>query len=603
MSRIKVLPVYPKFPDTFWSFKYALPYIGKKAIMPPLGLLTVLSMLPENEFESRKVVDLNTEPLTDEQIENSDIVFTSTMLLQGPSHDEVIKRAHALGKKVVAGGPLPTSYPEKNSEADFIIAGEAEITLPPFLEDLVNGSTRKIYTEDDFSHTGRAKLTRTGKPDITQTPIPKWSLIDLSRYANVPIQYSRGCPFDCEFCDITSLYGRESRTKTPQQMILELNALYNTGYRGAVFIVDDNFIGNRKNVKNLLPELITWQKSMGHPFSFHTEVSMNLAWDVNRDILEGMVEAGFNEVFLGIESIDREVLETMKKGQNTKMSQDKAVRTIQQAGLEVTGGFILGADGEKPGSSKRLFEFIQDAGVVTAMPGLLVAIKGTRLYNRLEKEERLKGDASGNNTHKLSVNYKPEQDEAELITDYKELLQRLADPKNYFERCRVLQQNLKPNSSGRGVNLEGILALGRYLTRMPFIKGSFQAAKYLAETLMHKPSYFPEAVAQAIKQIHFGRITDATLQADAYIPHAEKIRERFQNKAREIYESSKGSIEDRLAKISSYAGRVLTRAEKKCYKLHKDFREGAEQALDNLRETIFEIINNYRETSAVPVRI
>ncbi|KKK79805.1 hypothetical protein LCGC14_2829810 [marine sediment metagenome] len=309
MSTIRVLPVFPEFPETFWSYRTSLRYVGKKAIMTPTGLLTVMAMLPEG-FEAQGLVDINVKPLTKEHLENTDIVFTSAMIVQGDSHREIVERAHSLGKKVVAGGPFPTTHPEKTG-ADYVVAGEAEVTLRPFLEDLLKGAEKGVWTEENVSERtrGLVELTTGGKVLITKTPLPRWDLTDLGDYWAAAVQFSRGCPFNCDFCDITKLYGKESRTKTPHQMTKELNALYKNGYRGEVFIVDDNFIGNRKNVKELLPEIIKWQQEKDYPFSFITEASMNLAWDNNIDILEGMREAGFNHVFLGIESVDNEVLE------------------------------------------------------------------------------------------------------------------------------------------------------------------------------------------------------------------------------------------------------------------------------------------------------
>src|SRR3989344_3637305 len=285
MSRIKVLPVYPRFPTTFWGFQYALPYIGKKSSMPPTGLATVIAdpLLPEDKFEAQKIVDLNVEPLKDEHLDNADLVFVSSMLIQEPSHNEVVARAHSRGKRVVSGGPFPTTYPERTNGADFLIGGEAEVTLPVFLEDFLKGNAERIYTEESVRGRSLAELTKTGKVSVTQTPLPRWDLLNLKDYSSAAIQYSRGCPFNCDFCDITKLFGREPRTKTPEQMVSELNALYDSGYHGSVFIVDDNFIGNKPNVKKLLPIIADWQRQRGFPFQIFREARMDLAWDSNTD--------------------------------------------------------------------------------------------------------------------------------------------------------------------------------------------------------------------------------------------------------------------------------------------------------------------------------
>ena len=594
MSKIKVLPVYPEFPDTFWGYKKTMKTIGKKAVMPPTGLATALAMLPEEKFEPQRIIDLNIEPLTDHHIKNADIIFTSTMIVQEDSHNEVIEKAHFHGKPVVAGGPFPTSYPERNSTVDFIVAGEAEATLQPFLEDLVNGAPQKIYTEKDVLRRRTIPLTKTGRVDTTYTPLPRWDLLNLNNYYSAAIQYSRGCPFDCDFCDITKLFGKEPRTKTPEQMISEFNALYKAGHRGPVFVVDDNLIGNRRNLREFLPYLIEWQRNRNYLFSLYTEASMNLAWSENKDILEGMVEAGFDQVFLGIESIDPEVLKTMQKSQNTKMPQLEAVRRIQQAGLEVTGGFIIGSDGEKPDVFDNLFNFIQESGIVVPMPGLLQVLNDTDLYKRLEKEGRLRGESRGNNTHQLSFNFKPQQDETFLIDGYKKLLEKLFSPKNYYERGRDLQRNLGPHHSLTRTNLEGLTAFGRSLRKQLFAKGGFEYARYLIETFIKNPHYFPEAVAQAIKLDHFSTITRATLEADDYIPHADSLYEQFMKRVEDIYSRYRENNDKRMRLISEMAHNLIGKAEKQYERLHKDFRSGAKNALDNLKQRVSSYVENYK---------
>lgn len=579
---------------TFWGYKKAVEYLGRKAAMPPTGLATVLAMLPKKNFEPQRIIDLNVEPLKDEQIKNADIIFTSTMIVQEDSHNEVIDRAHFHGKRVVAGGPFPTSYPERNAGADYIVAGEAEMTLNPFLEDLLKSAPGKTYTEDNVKERTSTLLTKTGKVNITKTPLPRWDLVSLIKYFSAAIQYSRGCPFDCDFCDITKLFGRESRTKTPQQMILELDYLYSKGHVGPVFIVDDNFIGNRKNVKELLPHLANWQKRKNYPFSFFTEASMNLAWDSNNDILKGMVEAGFDQVFLGIESIDNDVLKAMSKSQNTKMSQLEAVRRIQQAGLEVTGGFIIGSDGEKPDACNNLFNFIQEAGIVVAMPGLLTALKGTDLYQRLEKEERIKEESKGNNTHHLNFNFKTQQDEASLIKNYKELIEKLFSAGNYYARCRTLQENIGRKNRLNRATLEGGIAFGKSLNRQLLARGGIEYAKYLIKTAIKNPGYFPEAVAQAVKFDHFNTITRATLEADSYIPHAESLYHQFVHKAEEIYAKHSHDVDKSKKLIVKTAQKIVKKAERKYDKIHEEFKSHAESALNNLKQRIHETVEIYR---------
>ncbi|MBT7661050.1 B12-binding domain-containing radical SAM protein [archaeon] len=505
---MKVLPIYPKFPKTFWNYQKPIEFVGKKAAMPPTGLATVLSMLPEN-FDPQKIIDLNTRVLTPEDFDDVDIVFTSSMIVQQESHEKIVKMAHEAGKKVVAGGPFPTTYPDLNG-ADYIVGGEAEMTLQPFLEDLVAGNARRIYGEADVSK-DNVLLTKTGRVDITRTPLPRWDLLNLEDYFSAAIQYSRGCPFDCDFCDITKLFGKESRTKTPEQMTRELDALYSGGFRGSVFIVDDNFIGNRSNVRGLLPELISWQERHNRPFSFFTEASMNLAWDNNADILDGMSEAGFNYVFMGIESADDDVLKGMSKGQNTRMNPLDAVRRIQRAGIEVSGGFIVGSDGEQRDSVEKLYTFIQEAGIPVAMAGLLTAVRGTNLYNRLESEGRIREETTGDNTHGFELNYDPDRSEEEVIGDYKELLGKLYDPKNYFDRCRTLQEHMDVKTSSHQFSLENIVTVGRSIKAQLFAPGGLEYAKYLVGTAIKNPSYLPHAIAEAIKFSHFQEVTQEYL--------------------------------------------------------------------------------------------
>ncbi len=592
MKRIKVLPVYPKFPLTFWSFKSSIEYLGKKATVPPTGLATVLAMLPEDKFEVERIIDLNVEPLRDWDLKNTDLVFTSTMIVQENSHNQVVERAHHFGKKVVAGGPFLTTYPEKTN-ADYIVTGEAEVTLRPFLEDLLNGRNKRIWTEEEMRGKGTVQLTRGGKVEITSTPLPRWDLLNLKNYASVAIQYSRGCPFDCDFCDITKLFGRESRTKTPQQMEGELNSLYDSGHRGSVFIVDDNFIGNAKNVRSLLPILRNWQEKKKFPFSFYTEASMNLAWPSNSDILIGMKEAGFDFVFLGIESIDNEVLKKMNKGQNTKMSQLDAVRIIQNAGLEVSGGFIIGSDGEKPDVFKNLFNFIQRAGIPLAMPGLLTVVRGTDLYKRLQTEGRIREESSGNNTHDLRFNYDTQLPSDFLLNGYKELIENLFDPRNYYQRCRVLRDNLGKKTESREIKRQEINALLRSLSKQLFSKGGLEYAKYLADTLIHKPRYFSVAVSHGIKHDHLYKITSETLEADHYKSHTSRLYESFVKRAEDIYNNHSDDLSSAGMKLSDFAYKTLNRAEKKLSKLHIDFRSGAQNAFQSLKDRIKQDLDSY----------
>ena len=379
MTGKKVLLVYPKHPDTFWSYKYALRFISKKASSPPLGLLTVAGLLPRN-WETR-LIDMQVRPLEDKDLRWADYVFISAMCIQKKSVQQVISRCKALGVKDVGGGPLFTAMPEDFPEVDHLMLNEAEITLPLFLEDLEKDRVQRIYTSDRWA-------------DIGQTPIPQWEMANLKNYASMNIQYSRGCPFNCEFCNITVLYGQKPRTKGKDQIIAELNHLYRTGWRGSVFFVDDNFIGNKAKLKrDVLPAVCDWMKEMSYPFSFATEASINLADDP--EFMGLMVHAGFDTVFIGIETPNEASLAECNKFQNRNRNLMACVKIIQKSGLQVQGGFILGFDNDPPSIFDRLTRFIQESGIVTAMVGLLNAPRGTRLYERLVKEGRLLNDISG----------------------------------------------------------------------------------------------------------------------------------------------------------------------------------------------------------------
>ena len=353
---MKVLLVYPEFPDTFWSFKHALKFIRKKAGAPPLGLLTVAAMLPA-DWEPR-LVDLNARRLSDEDLAWADIAFVSAMIVQRDAARLAIERCKGAGLTVVAGGPLFVGEHEQFPAVDHFVLNEAEITLPPFLADLAAGHPQRVYATAEF-------------PDIRQTPAPRWQLADLRHYDTVSIQFSRGCPFNCDFCNITALLGHKPRTKTAAQIIAELESLYAIGWRGNVFFVDDNFIGNKKILKTeVLPALIAWrQGKMGMPFS--TELSINLADDA--ELMRLLVEAGFTTVFVGIETPTDAGLSECGKSQNRNRDLVASVKRLQRAGLQVQGGFIVGFDSDSPAIFQQQVDFIQMSGIVTAMVGLLQA--------------------------------------------------------------------------------------------------------------------------------------------------------------------------------------------------------------------------------------
>ena len=412
----KILMIYPEFPDTFWSFKHALKFIRKKAFAPPLGLLTVAAMLPP-EWEKR-LVDLNVTHLAQQDLAWADYVFISAMIVQREAARAVIARCKQAGVPVVAGGPLFTSEHVSFPQVDCFVLNEAEITLPLFLADLEQGDPQRVYATAEY-------------PEIRRTPVPLWELADLKQYASISIQFSRGCPFDCDFCNITALLGRRPRTKTAAQIIAELDHIYALGWRGSVFFVDDNFIGNKQQLKReVLPALIDWRRGKSG-LRFSTELSINLADDEALMIM--MVDAGFTSVFVGIETPDDDSLAECSKLQNRGRDLVESVRRMQHAGMQVQGGFIVGFDNDTPSIFQRQVEFIQKSGIVSAMVGLLQAFPGTKLYARLKNEGRLTSEGSGDNVDG-STNIMPKMDLDVLRNGYKNLLHQIYSPKLYYER-------------------------------------------------------------------------------------------------------------------------------------------------------------------------
>jgi radical SAM superfamily enzyme YgiQ (UPF0313 family) len=364
---MRALLIYPVFPPTFWSYNKILELVDRKVLLPPLGMVTVAAILPQ-EWEF-KLVDRNIRAVTEAEWDWAEIVILSGMIVQRQDLIEQIHEAKQRGKLVAVGGPYPTSIPHEVAEADFLILDEGEITIPMFVEALARGETKGVFRT-------------TEKPDVTITPIPRYDLLDFEAYDSMSVQFSRGCPFQCEFCDIIVLYGRKPRTKTPAQLLKELDYLYELGWRRGVFMVDDNFIGNKRNVKLLLKELKVWQEEHQYPFRFNTEASVDLAADP--ELMEMMVDCYFDAVFLGIETPDEESLQLTKKFQNTRSSLTETVDKIIKAGLRPMAGFIIGFDGEKKGAADRIINFVEEAAIPTALFGMLQALPNTALWTRLE---------------------------------------------------------------------------------------------------------------------------------------------------------------------------------------------------------------------------
>jgi len=488
---VNILFVNPHYPDTFWSFRHALKFISRNASFPPLGLLTVASMLP-HEWPKR-LIDLNIEQLADSDLAWADFVFLGGMSIQKTSADEIIARCKRLGKAIVAGGPLFTSRPDEFPDVDHLVLNEAENTLPLFLSDLARGRLKRVYTSDTWA-------------DITTTPVPLWDLVKFKRYSSMNLQYSRGCPYDCEFCDITVLYGRVPRTKTKEQVIRELESLHAAGWKSQVFFVDDNFIGNRQRLKKeILPALIEWMDARGHPFFLNTEVSINIADD--RELMRLMVRAGFDAVFVGIESPNEASLVECKKIPNKNRDLLASVKIIQQSGLQIQGGFIVGFDSDPPSIFDQLITFIQESGIVTAMVGLLNAPNGTRLYKRLLGEGRLLSSMSGDNTD-FSLNFIPKMDTESLIQGYKKILQTIYAPKEYYARVKLFLKNYDPQQT-RGFRIQAIhiKALVKSAVLLGIIgRERFQYWKLFLWSLLCRPRLFPLAIMFSIYGYHFRKV-------------------------------------------------------------------------------------------------
>jgi len=486
---LKAVLIYPEFPDTFWSFKHALRFIRKKASSPPLGLLTVAALLPPEW--AKRLVDVNVESLSADDLAWADYAFISAMTVQRESARQIIDRCQAAGVKIVAGGPLFTSEPEQFEAVDHFVLNEGELTIPPFLADLAHGCPQHIYTTPDFA-------------DLQQTPVPLWELADLSQYASMSIQFSRGCPYDCDFCNVTALFGHRPRVKAASQIIAELDALYNLGWRSPVFFVDDNLIGNKRYLKTeLLPALIDWQKEKaGIPF--HSQVTITLADD--QPLMQMMVEAGFDAVFIGIETPDEESLAECSKLQNKNRDLVADVKRIQRAGLEVQAGFIVGFDHDTPTIFQRQIDFIQESGIVTAMVGLLQAPPGTRLYRRLKREGRLLQQMSGDNVDG-STNIIPLMNPDVLHEGYQQVLQYIYSPKHYYRRVRTFLREYQSPKIRVGLQPQHFLAFGRSMFQLGFIgRERLYYWWLLLWALFRRPRLFPTAVTLAIWGYHFRKI-------------------------------------------------------------------------------------------------
>ena len=488
---MKTLLVHPEFPRTYWGMEYARLLSRRAALLPPLGLLTVAALLPSDW--AVRLVDMSIEPLRDEDLRWADVVFVGAMQVQQVSFHEVIRRAHALGKTVVVGGAYPTTDPEASHAADCVVIGESEDLIAPLCHDLENGTLKSRYAAEQ-------------RPDVTRSPVPRFDLLRINAYQSIGVQFSRGCPFNCEFCDIIEVFGRVPRTKPAEQLLREFDAVYATGFHGMLFLVDDNFIGNKRAAKTMLPALAEWMNARNYPFDIYTEASINLAAD---DRLIGlMLQAGFSSVFVGIETPSQESLAETQKIQNLRLDLTQAVEKLTSKGLEVMAGFIVGFDADDAGIFDRQLAFIQNAPIPLAMVGILSALPGSQLWRRLEKEGRLVENWSGDNFGR--ANFKTRLPEGLLLDGYVKLLADLYNPDAYFARClRVLQ--LWPSKLPSRFRFPFWYAIGTLLRTVwrQGVRAPYRSAfwKFMGAVLWRTPRLVAKSISQAINGEHVIRFT------------------------------------------------------------------------------------------------
>lgn len=523
---MRTLLVYPSFPKTYWGMEYALPLTGRRALLPPLGLLTVAALLPD-AWEVR-LVDMSVEPLTDEDLAWADVVFVGAMQIQRDSYHAVIHRAHDHGKTVVVGGAYATTDPDASSEADCVVIGESESLIPTLCQDLERGALAGRYSAAE-------------RPDVTKSPIPRFDLLRPGAYSSLGVQFSRGCPFNCEFCDIIEVFGRVPRTKPAEQLIAEFEAIRATGYHGALFVVDDNFIGNKAAAKRMLPVVAEWMRKNDYPFDLFTEASIDLA---SHDKLIGlMLEAGFSSVFIGIETPSRETLIASQKRQNAHLDLATSVQKLTRAGLEVMAGFIVGFDEDDEDTFERQRAFIQESPIPLAMVGILTALPQTQLWRRLEKEGRLLADYSGDQFGR--TNFETRMPESTLVAGYAQLLSQLYDPEAYFARCfqalRLLPD--KKPSTYRNDRWFAIATIFRVIWYQG-VRAAHRAAfwRHLRRVILHEPRQILRAIEQAIGGAHVIRYT-----AEDVLPRLAQASTRERISATRNARSSRPVMEETTA--------------------------------------------------------
>jgi radical SAM superfamily enzyme YgiQ (UPF0313 family) len=508
---MNALLIYPEFPETYWSFKHALRFLGKRAAQPPLGLMTVAALLPE--AWCKRLVDTNVERLRERDLDWADVVLLSAMHIQRESLVAVVDRCRVLGLRTVVGGPIASSIPVEELKADHVVIGEAESLIAELARDLEQGTAKPAYQA-------------TERPPMETSPLPDLSLIKMHRYSTMAVQYSRGCPFNCEFCDIIEIYGRRPRTKAVAQVLAELDQLRAAGWREAVFIVDDNFIGNKGRAKELCAALAQWRSQYKTSFDFNTEASLNLADDP--ELMQLMKDAGFVSVFLGIETPDESGLIASNKLQNTRRSLLDGVATIQSYGMQVMGGFILGFDTDRDDIFDQMVDFIQKSGIPIAMVGLLQAMPGTQLFRRLWREGRILDAGHGDNTGD-KLNFLPRMDATRLVEGYRSVLKRIYSCEAYYERVRLYLSRTQPRpgervSRQRWLTLANARALVTSIVRQGVIGPQrLSYWKFLLAAATRYRRCFGSAMTLAVMGYHFQVMTRKLTGdfAERSLPHNE----------------------------------------------------------------------------------
>lgn len=493
---MRILMVYPEFPDTFWSFKHALKFINRKINNPPLGLMTVSSLLPV-EWE-RKLVDINIHSLNNTDIDWCDMVFISAMDVQRKSVHQIVDQVKKRGKYIVAGGPLFTGAIDDFPTIDSFVLNEGELTVPLLLSDILAGNLlKKVYSSKDFA-------------DIKLSPLPDLSIINLNDYDTMSVQLSRGCPFNCEFCNVTALLGHVPRVKTSDQIVAELDQLYAAGWRRNVFFVDDNFIGNKRYIKaEILPALIKWREDK-HGFRYSTEASINMADD--EELLKLMAQAGFVDIFIGIETPNEDSLIECNKKQNSSRDLIKSINIIQNHGMHVMAGFIVGFDHDSPGIFDQMINFIQDSGIVTAMVGLLQAPFGTELYRRLSSENRILKEMTGDNTDG-TTNIKTKLDPVTLRKGYFRIMSSIYSPKLLYPRIKTFLEQFQSTRQIVSIRKNEVFAFLKTVFTMGFnLKEGRYYWNLIWWTMHNDVRKFPMAITLIIYGYHFRTITERNLK-------------------------------------------------------------------------------------------